>query len=75
MYQQKKMISLTLTTSNKATSSPLFLTPIQLTETLNVIHSLNKSHANGHDNISLIFLKTAAEVLTFPLTILFDYAL
>ena len=60
---------------NKATPSSLFFIPIQLTETLNVIHSLNKLHANGHDNIPSFFLKTAAEVLVFPLTVLFNYAL
>ena len=60
---------------NKATPSSLFFTSIQLTETLNVIHLLNKSHANGHDNISSFFLKTAAEVFASPLTVLFNYAL
>ena len=58
---------------NKATPSSLFFTPIQLTETLNVIYSLNKSHTNEHDNISSLFLKIAAEVLAFPLTVLFNY--
>ena len=54
----------------------MFFTPIQLTETLYVIHSLSKSHANGHDNISsFFFLKTAAKVLAFLLTVLFNSAL
>ena len=40
-----------------------------------MIHWLNKSHGNGHDNIFSFFLKTAAEVPAFPLTVLFNYAL
>jgi len=56
-------------------SSSLFFESAQPTEIFNIIKSLSKTNANGHDAIPSFFLRTAANVLAILLDFAFTFGL
>ena len=59
---------------SKSVSSSMFLEPTSHLEVKQQIYSLSSKKSSGPDEISAHFLVVAANVLAFPLTILFNYA-
>ena len=55
---------------NNPVPSSIFLQPTHVSEVYNAIMSLNTYKSPGYDNISTYFVRSAAEIITFPLSVL-----
>ena len=55
-------------------SSSIFLHPTQVSEVYNAIMSLNSYKSPGYDNIPVYFIRSVAEILAYPLSILVNHS-
>ena len=59
---------------NKSVSASMFLQPASVSELYNAVMSLNNYKSPGYDNIPAYFLRCAANILAFPLSILVNFS-
>ena len=59
---------------NKSVSVSMFLQPASVSELYHAIMSLNNYKFLGYDNIPAYFLRSSANILAFPLSILVNFS-